>query len=54
MWGVGSLGSIVGNVRRPAIVLFLFYVNISGMHLRPRLSSQPLMIPAPWVLLRIR
>ena len=29
----------------------LFYLNVSGMC--PRSSSQPLTIPAPWVLLRV-
>ena len=45
----GSLGSIVWGVREPALVLFLFYVNVSGM----RLSYQPLKIPAPWVFLQV-
>ena len=30
-----------------------FYVNVSGMCPRSRLNSQPLTIPAPWVLLHI-
>ena len=48
-------GSIVdGLVREPALVLFLFYVNVSGMCLRSRLSSHPLTIPAPWVLFHVR
>ena len=34
-------------------MLFLFYVNIFRMQLQSRLSSQPLMIPAPWVLFHI-
>ena len=29
--GIGSLGSVVGEVRGPALVLFLFYMNLSGM-----------------------
>ena len=33
--------------------LFLLYVNVSGMHPWTRFSSQPLMILAPWVFLRI-
>ena len=35
------------------LVLFLFYVNVSGMLLQSHLSSQPLTIPAPWVFLYI-
>ena len=42
------------EVRGPALVLFLFYVNVSRMHPRSSLSSQPLTIPAPWALLRVR
>ena len=42
------------RVRWPALASFLFYVNVSGMHPRSRLSFKPLMIPAPWVLLRVR
>ena len=38
----------------PALVLFLFYVNVSGMHPQPRLSLKPLTILAPWVFLRVR
>ena len=52
--GGGSLGSIFWRVRGTALVLFLFYVDVSGMHARSHLSFQPLMIPAPWVLLRIK
>ena len=37
-----------------AFVLFLFYVNVSGMRLWSRFSSQPLTILAPWVFLCIR
>ena len=37
-----------------ALVLFLFYVSVSGMRLQSRLSSQPFTIPAPWVLFRGR
>ena len=36
-----------------ALVLFLFYVNVTGMRPRSRLSSQPLEIPASWVLLQV-
>ena len=39
------------GVRRPEIVLFLFYVNVSGMNPRYRLSSHPLTILTPWVIL---
>ena len=35
-----------GGVKGPALVLFLFYVNVSGMRPRSRLSSQPLTTPA--------
>ena len=34
-------------------MLFLFYVNVSGMHLQSRFSSLSLTILAPWVPLRI-
>ena len=49
IWGGGSLGSIVGGVRGPELMLLL-YVNVFGMHLRSCLYSQPLKLPAPWVL----
>ena len=49
--GGGSLGSIVEGGF--LLVLFLVYVNGSGMRPRSRLSSQPLTSPAPWVLLRV-
>ena len=38
----------------PALVLFLFYVNVSTMCPWSYLSSQFLRIPATWVLLRVR
>ena len=38
------------NVRGSALMLFLFYENVSRMHLQSRWFSQSLMIPAPWVL----
>ena len=41
------------GVKGSALVLFLFYVNVSGLRPRSRLSSQPLTILAPWVLLRV-
>ena len=49
---IGSEGT-VGSTG-PVLVLFLFYVNVSGMCLQFRLSSQPLMIPASWILLCIK
>ena len=52
----GSLDSIVGEeggVRRTELVLFLFYVSVSGKRPRSRLSSQPLTITVSWVLLRV-
>ena len=53
--GEGSLGSIVGGgVSGPVLVLFLFYMNVSGMHLQSLFSSQSLMILAPWIILHIR
>ena len=51
--GRGESGFDCWGVRGPAFVLFLFYVNLSGMRPRSRLSSQPLTIPAPWVLIRV-
>ena len=41
------------GTRRPALVLFLFYVNVSGMRLWSRFSSQPLRIQGPWFLLHV-
>ena len=51
--GWDSLVSIVGGLRGPALLLLLFYVNVSGMCLWSRLLSQPLTIPASCVILRI-
>ena len=56
IWDGGSLGSIVGG-QGLVLVLFLFYVNVSGMHLRSHLSFQLLTIPrfsvsdglSPWL-----
>ena len=42
------------GVRVPALVLFLFYMNVSGMRPQSRLSSWSLTIPAPWVLFHVR
>ena len=39
--------------RGQALVLFLFYMNISRLLPRSRMSSQPLEVLAPWVLLRV-
>ena len=36
-----------GGVRRPTLLLFSFYVQVSGMRPLSHFSSQPLMIPAP-------
>ena len=52
--GWGSLGSIVEGVKGPVLVLFLHYMNVSAMRSWSRLSSQPLTIPAPWILLHVR
>ena len=41
------------GVRRPAFVLFMFYVHVSGMRPLFRLSSQPLMVPALRVIIRV-
>ena len=43
-----------GDMIHPALMLFLFYMNVSAIHLQFRLSSQPLTLPAPWVLLHVR
>ena len=51
--GWGSLGSVVGGVRVPTFVLFLFYVNVSRKRPRSRLYSQSLTVPAPRVILRV-
>ena len=49
--GWGECGFNCWRVRRLALELFSFYVNVSGMRPRSRLFSQHLMVPAPWVLL---
>ena len=49
--GWGECGFNCWEVRGPALVLFLFYVNVSGISPLSRLSSQPLTTLAPWVLL---
>ena len=54
LMGWGESGFNCWGVNGPALVLFLFYVNVSGMRAPSRLSSRPLTIPAPWVLLRVR
>ena len=50
----GESGFNCWRVREPALVSFLFYVNVSGMRPRSRISSQLLTIPAPWFLLHVR
>ena len=35
------------------LVLFLFYMNVSETRPRSHLSSKPVMIPAPWVILHV-
>ena len=45
----GKSGFNCLGVKGPALVSFLFYVNVSEMHPWSRLSSQPLAIPASWV-----
>ena len=52
--GRGESGFNCWRIRGSALVSFLFYVNVSGMRPRSRLSSQHLTISAPWVLLRVR
>ena len=46
MRGGGSLDSLSKGA---ALMLFLFYVNVSGMRQRFRLFSQLLTISAPWI-----
>ena len=48
------MGSIVEGSGSPRSYYSGFYVNVSGIRLRSLLSSQPLTISAPWVLLRFR
>ena len=52
--GWGESGFNCSEIRWPSLVLFLFYVNVFGMRLRSHFSFQPLRIPTPWVLLRVR
>ena len=48
-WGVS--GFTCWGIWGPTLLLFLFYVNVSGMRPRFRLPFQPLTIPAPWIFL---
>ena len=50
IWGWRVWVQLLG----PALVLFLFYMNVSRMHLHSCLSFQPLTMLPPWVLLHIR
>ena len=51
----GKSGFNCWGIKESALVSFLYlYCIISGMRLQSRLSYQPLTIPVPWVLLRIR
>ena len=50
-WGVSGLNC--WRVMGPTLVLFLFYVSVSGMRPRSRLSSQPLPKPTPWLYLHV-
>ena len=52
--GWGKYGFNCWGVRSFVLVLFLFYVDVSGMRPLSVLSSKPLTIPTPWVLLHIR
>ena len=52
--GWGESGFTCCGVKGPTLVLFLFYVNVSGMKTRSPLSSHPMTIPIPWVTLRVR
>ena len=47
--GWGEYGFNCWEDRGPVLLLFLFYVNVSGKHPRSRLGSQLLTISAPWV-----
>ena len=50
----GKTGFNCWGVKGTALVLFLSYVNVSRMRTQSPLSSQPLTIPAPWVLLGVK
>ena len=52
MW-LGYFGLICWMAMSTEIASLLFYVNVSGMRPWSRRSSQPLMIPVPWVILRV-
>ena len=52
--GWGESGFNCWEVKGPVLEFFLFYVNVSGMHPRARLSSQLMTILAPWVFLHVR
>ena len=53
IWLAGGFWVQLFGGRGPALLSFLFYVNVSGMRPQSRLSSQPLTIPAPWVILYV-
>ena len=50
-WGESGFNCWGGQEARA--VLFLFYVNVSGIRPPSRLSSQPLTVPGPSVILHI-
>ena len=50
----GQPGFHCWGIRGAALVSLLFYKSVSRMHPRSRMSPQPMTIPAPWVLLRVR
>ena len=52
--GRGKSGFKCLGVYDPPLVLFLCYVNVSEMRPLSLLSSQPLTLPAPRVLLRVK
>ena len=50
---MGEPGFNCWGLRQLTLMSFLFHVNISGIHLRSRLSYQSSTIVAPWVFLHI-
>ena len=52
IYGVGESGFNCWGLDASRLC-YSCYMSVSGMHLRPLLSSQPLTLPAPWILLRV-
>ena len=54
IYTVGGVWVQLLGVKGPVLMIFMFYVNVSGIQPQSCLFSQTLMIPAPWVLFHIK